>query len=191
MLLSRTPCAQTFPGLPESTLKWQIFARELVIHLQTLLYPTAMPPDASQLKFAEQHLIEIETLKTLSANYTKFLLGELQERLNRELPEHSPFEFGDHGWGLVCDHLFEGWRLVMFTPANGHGGNPHRKFMASVYLNAKAGEPRRQRAASRLTEYDVIPEGRGHWWRCISEDRESAIEGLCKVARAVFGPEPA
>ncbi len=35
---------QLFPNLPGSTFKWQVFAREFVTHLQTHLYPTAMPP---------------------------------------------------------------------------------------------------------------------------------------------------
>lgn len=136
-------------------------------------------------------MVKIEDLKTLSTNYTQFLLGELQKRLGHELPEQPAFEFCERDWGLSCERLYEGWQLGLKTPAHGPGGNPERKFLAMVYLNSKAGEARLQRVGVQLAHLEIEPEGRGHWWTNTHEDRESAIVGLCEIARVVCGSAPA
>ena len=88
--------------------KWQVFAREFIVHLENKLYDPAMTMTERQRKFVENRLREIGDLKRLTDSYTDYLRHELNKRLQRAAPGVS-FQFYQH---------FDGGELLKSGPTD-------------------------------------------------------------------------
>jgi hypothetical protein len=79
--------------------KWQLFAREFVLHLENELYKP--PMTESQAMFIEKHADEITKLKELESDYRDFLQQQIREALTKILPLSS-LSLKDEGWAIRC-----------------------------------------------------------------------------------------
>lgn len=104
-------------GFQHPDSKWQIFAKELILHLENELYDPAMTLTTEQRNFVESNLENISHLKQLFDCYTAELRNELTARLQQEIPSR-PFRFYDRPWDIACDENFAGVvsRFCFYTP---------------------------------------------------------------------------
>jgi hypothetical protein len=177
--------------------KWQVFAREFIVHLENTLCDPAMKMTPAQTQFVETNLPEIRDLRKLYSCYITDLMNELSERLQKELPIGRKFQFFEDDNRLnrlYCDeHIGELWLHLFFqTPAHGPPDS-RRDFVIAAWVKDLTEEQRR-RAEKLLFAKGGDPEGGGQWvgeFHC--HDRPTAVNELCKLAKELFdlwGNEP-
>jgi hypothetical protein len=168
--------------------KWQVFAREFIVHLENKLSNPAMTLKPEQTNFVEANLREIRDVKKLSDCYTAHLRRELSERLQKELPLAREFQFHEENdRGLFCDkHIGQSHLQFLFqTPAHGWA-NSKGDFVISAWVGNLT-EAQRQRAAELLARPDVEYDEHGHWVGTVRFDtRKEAVNALCKLAKELF-----
>jgi hypothetical protein len=176
----RKAFAQAVFDFPYS--KWLIFAREFIIHFENELYNPMMTPE--QLSLVERHLPEVEQIKKMSTDYKQFLLLELKNRLNDEVPGHQ-FETSEENWALRCkDGSCEHWEFTLQLPASLL--NPSRKFQVRVYIGNLTTEQGQQAAQllSPKMKHTSDEDGWEHWDILNGfEERTEALDELCQIAR--------
>lgn len=99
--LKSTLAPEVFTGWSS---KWQVYAKEFIVHLENELYGPIMKMTPEQRAFVEGNLRTIEDIKKLSQRYMADLLSELTSRLRCEVPGRS-FQFWDGHWALLCDEV--------------------------------------------------------------------------------------
>ncbi len=177
------------------TSKWQVFAREFIVHLENALYNPTMRMTPEQTALVEANLQEIRDLRKLSDGYTADLLRELSERLLSERPRKGllarcPFQFEeakDKDWGLVCDeHIGDLYLHFLFqTPAHGEPDSVG-DFVIGVWVKNLT-KAQRQRAAELFSRPGVQPDGGGHWVADLRfKNRPDAVNALCNLAKELF-----
>jgi PD-(D/E)XK nuclease superfamily len=177
--------------------KWQVLAREFILHLENTLYTPAMNMTQDQKSFVEENLREIGDLKKLAESYIGDILSQLAERLKAVIPgiQIKDFEerFGHHfAYGTKGNLLFQLW---FQTPAQ-ETNNRDRKYIISVWLQPLT-EAQRERAAGLLArpghEFCTPPDkgdwvGTTHLINC-----KEAVEALFELTKEVvelLGNEP-
>jgi hypothetical protein len=94
-----------FPGgeSGNSWSKWQVFAREFILHLETELYSTAMTKE--QIEFAETNFAKLLQAKHLAEEYQKHLITSLCESLRESIGVRN-VNVSDKGWAFTfsVDH---------------------------------------------------------------------------------------
>jgi hypothetical protein len=177
--------------------KWQVFAREFIVHLENQLYNPAMIMTPDQTAFVEKNLREIGDLKKLSDCYTADLLRELSARLQKELPSTRKFEFYEKkDFALLCDEYIGQnrlWLQFLFqTPAHG-SPDSRRDFVINAWVGNWT-HAQYQFAAELLTGPDAVAEEHGYSVRENRfQNRAEAVNALCKLAKELFdllGNEP-
>lgn len=168
--------------------KWQVFAREFIVHIENLLYDPTMKMNPDQTDFVEKNLREIADVRKLHDCYVTELCGELAGRVQDEFSGNHEFPFVDKVWALECAARIGDVKLQLrlLTPAVGReDGNSERKYKIQAYVE-RLTEDQHQRATHSLTKYGE-PDGRGHWWgHSHFEHRADAVNGLCKLAKELF-----
>lgn len=158
--------------------KWQIFAREFILHLETELYDSLMTPEDAA--FVEQHAKQIEDARNLADQYVTFLCAELENKLEADTGDKVTAR--DEGWAIRCKS--EAWSahsLAFQTPLK----TPELKFNVSIYLYRPT-DDQFAKAATELTTATPWDEENGAWraWRTPGiASREDAIKELCRFAR--------
>jgi hypothetical protein len=175
--------------------KWQVFAREFIVHLENTLDNPAMKMTKERTDFVEANLREIRDLKKLSDCYTEDLLRELSERLQKELPITRKFQFYEkNNYAFYCDeYIGKLWLQLFFqTPAH-WSPDSHRDFVIAAWVKNLTEEQRQRAETLLLTKGGDLEEG-GQW---VGErhynDRPTAVIELCKLAKELFdlwGNEP-
>ena len=170
--------------------KWQVFAREFIVHLEntpfTLCNPT-ITMETPQIEFVEKNLSEAREFKRLTDCYLAKLARELSERMQKEVSTDRQFVFSEKQahWGLECEF-----------------GDPHFGFLfqtafhlklandSNFVVNAWIGnltEAQQKQATESFS--GGCREGR-IWWvdrnGQFFDKREDAISGLCEMAKKVF-----
>lgn len=175
--------------------KWQVFAREFILQLENTLSNTAMALTPEQTTFVEAKLKDIADLKMLTDCYTKELLDELSETVQKAFPGIG-YQFYD----------FKGYRLqsiltsigglslhfAFWTPAH-EGGNPKREFMIKAWVKSLT-DVQRALSADLFARTPPSYEGGGYWvGECCFTNRSEAIRALSDLAKELFdcwGNEP-
>lgn len=177
--------------------KWQIFAREFILHLENTLYNPAMTMTQEQKDFVELNLREIGDLKKLSECYTEDILHQLSERLKSALPATQLGKFYDqHGrhevYGSKGILRFQLW---FQTPAQ-EINNFDRQYIISVWVSPLT-QAQRERGAGLLArkghEIGEAPEhgdwvGTKHFVDC--REAVDALYELTKEVVELWGNEP-
>lgn len=165
--------------------KWQVFAREFILHLESEICDARMTMTPDQIEFVEKHLLELEEAKAFRDGYILFLEKELQERLRGVVPARQ-CEFRDN-WGLLCHESVGHLHLqFLFQTPSHKNGNDNRKFRIGVWVG---GLTESERAAAQEVLADMEPpsdDSRGTWWIKCFACRDDAVNGLCKLAKQVF-----
>jgi hypothetical protein len=184
--------------------KWQVFAREFIIHIENTLDNPAMKMKPEQTAFVEANLREIRVLKKLSDCHTADLLRELSERLQKELLAPGRFYlYEENNWAFYCKEKIGQLQLefVFHTPLHEPSSDTGRDFFIAAWvknlteeqLNNLTEEQRQRLDKLLFTKGGDIEQG-GQWigkLRC--SDRSTAVNELCKLAKELFdlwGNEP-
>lgn len=181
------------PAFIDSNSKWLVFARELILHLETELYQNIMTLE--QIEFVESHQKQFYQVSQLACEYRTFLKKNLEESLQDALPDHIISAKEDDvfiryyadKWGP--SHL--AWNYDL------EGGEP--KILLTVYFQNPTAAQReialREFKASRIMR-DWHESG-GVWavWRTTKElsSREEAVKELISLGRVMakmFASEP-
>jgi len=177
----------------QSISKWQVIAREFIIHLENRFCNSHM--NANQKSFVEKNLRNIGDIESLSSCYAEDLMGELSERLKKEVGSEFKFEpkydnrlSKNVRWfsskTTVGPIEFELW---FQTPAHAVG-NSTRQF--GVGAGAKLTQLQLQRLETSLRGSPKSPEqeGESYWW--IGErrfrERIQAVDALCVLVKELF-----
>lgn len=169
--------------------KWQVFAREFIVHLKNELYNPALTMTPEQIDFVEKNLQSIKTIKALSNGYASFLQGELGSRLRAVIPKRK-FQFRE-GWALLCDEVATARvriQIAFETPYHYCQDNPERKFRIGFMaygLSDSETEIVRDTLGLRHVPHS------GHCWyespqRFDSDRRQDAVEYLCSLIMGLF-----
>lgn len=186
----RVYCDALKSALPEAFFdsalsKWQVFAREFILHLESEICDARMAMTPDQIEFVEKHLLELEEANALRDGYILFLEKELQERLRGVAPARQ-CKFRDN-WGLLC-HESAGhlrFQFLFQTPSH-KNGNDNRKFRIGAWVG---GLTESERATVQEVLADTEPpsdESGGTWWIKCFDNREDAVDRLCTLAKQVF-----
>ena len=173
--------------------KWQVFAREFILHLENQLYPT-MTMTLEQTAFVEANLRDIGDLKKLSDCYNKDRQRELSERVQMAFPGF-PLQFNDNrSLRLESQTAFIGELRLLFgfwTPAH-ESGNPERMFVIAAWVKGLTASQRQR--ASDLFAKGAEEDCTGHWvGRRSFANRSEAVVALSELAKELFdlwGNEP-
>ena len=162
--------------------KWQLFAREFILHLENELYPPPMTPELAT--EVENYAEEIAEAENLAVQYREFIRQELQHRLENSVSENQ-FNIRED-WRHFCWLGFRcrspQWNnddnnLVLFKPS-GAG----QKYFIQIYL-VNLPEPQLLNATQAL---NLGPVYSGGYWKSNGYDsREKAVADLCKLAQIV------
>lgn len=161
--------------------KWQVFAREFILHMQNELYNPIMTENEAD--FVEKNAEQIAQVKKLDLQYRQFLLEEFRQRLGESLPGHV-ITTKDEPWGISCfsDKLSNS-RFAFWTADT-------RKMHVGVWLlgltseqNEMASDEFKHEQMSRVDErqWQVWKTNPDHGF----DNRKEAIDKLCKVAGIV------
>lgn len=161
--------------------KWQIFAREFILHLENELYQTAMTSE--QAAFVEKHIVQIAQVQNLAKQYPEFLCAELQQALSTSAG--CDFTTKDEGWAIRCNSERWGLTNLAFRPAM---KEKSRRFHLTVYFHGLT--PAQRADAGRvLSDMHHWEEEKGTWqaWCTVAgfETRQNAIIELCRLADVV------
>ena len=163
--------------------KWAVFARELVLHLESELYHITMTED--EVKLVEQHHKEIAALKRLSGEYRAFLAEQLEKSLNAN-PSGLVFTTWHDDWAVRC-RCEQQWgraaELALWSPAT----YPDQSwFGINVYLTG-LDEGKKEQAYKAFS--DLKPSKEGAWLLWMAKpgiaSREEAIREACRLAAEV------
>lgn len=177
------PCAYDSPLHFLTSSKWHLFARELILHIESELYTDVMTTD--QVDFVEKHTDEIVEVQKLMLAYRTFVQHELQSTLEETFPGLS-FQVREEVWP---GHVFA-FRFSAQT-WNGNDGVVFRgergeKVRATVFL-ANICEPRLTEAKSILDPlwaYDLADNDYPSWTSRIGcGTATGAIQELCSFLR--------
>ena len=177
--------------------KWQVFAREFIVHIENTLDNPAMKMTKERTDFVEANLREIRDLKKLSDCYTEDLLRELSERLQKALSPNRKIQFCEmtNHWAFSCDEMIGHLNLEFkfSTPAHGWSSDTGRDFVIAAWVKNLTEEQRR-RAEELLLTKGGDPEAGDQWvGELHCNDRPTAVNELCKLAKELFdlfGNEP-
>src|SRR6266542_4219409 len=122
--------------------KWRLFARELILHLENELYNPPMTPE--QVDFVEGHAAQIAEVQKLAAQYSEFILGELNRRLNNNAPGFT-FDIREEAWRFQCTSPHWGDTEIDLLKPEG----TEQKFSIRVYLK-NLSEPQLSNAKTAL-----------------------------------------
>jgi hypothetical protein len=173
--------SKTFFDSPLS--KWQVFAREFIVHLESEIYNTPMAMTPEQIDFVENHLSELDEAKALWDGYILFLRRELQERLQSVIPART-WEFQAHDWAIARYETAGRLRFRFIFKTPSHTRN--QRFEIGVWVS---GLTESERAAAQEILADMKPpseEEGGYWWFKYVDNRKDAVDRLCTLAKQVF-----
>ena len=164
--------------------KWQVFAREFIVHLENELYNPIMTMTQEQKAFVEENLLAIEDIKKLTERYTADLLSELTTRLQCEVAGNHAFHFYP-SWAFLCNETTGRLRFqfTFQTPAH-EDGNRERSFTVGVFVY-ELSDPDRSRAQS-VIEMKHSLEGSADCWDGTYKSRNEAVNALCRLAKQLF-----
>lgn len=163
--------------------KWQLFAREFILHLENELYDPPMKDE--QVAFVEAHADQLAGAERLARQYREFLPQELKRHLERALAGKTfsfrPVPWPGHVFAFQCTPPeWPGHELNLHKPEGDDG-----KFHARVYLKNLS----EQQLSSALQGFNLgspVIEGPYYRWTSAGCDsRKHAIEELCRLARIV------
>lgn len=173
----RNKFAEAFFHLPYS--KWQVFAREFILHLENELYTPSMTPE--QAAFIENHAKEIKQVQALASEYNQFLQNLLIRSLEEELPDHT-FSIKNEHWALRCYSNNWGQSNIAFWRSD--DANP--TFRATVYL-VNLSETQVAAAHDKMPNTKHWREGSWLAWQTEPgfDSRDEAIAALKKLGSIV------
>ena len=171
--------------------KWQVFAREFILHLENLDTP-AMTMTQDQKNFVETNLRQIGDLNKLAECYTQDILSQLSKQLKKEITGIQFDNFlVNHGHCYAYDNQGR-FQLWFQTPAQ-EENNSDRQFLIKMELIGLT-EGQLNRAAGLFARLGRKPSGAGLW---IGQREFSmcadAVDNLCQLAKeviALLGSEP-
>jgi hypothetical protein len=180
----RAYCAALLKELPligsyHPISKWQLFAREFILHLENELdNPPTMKPE--ELDFVENHWNEIVAVQKLAQGYTYSVREELKQRLDASL---SGFCFNARavGWGFRCGtQRWGNSDVVLLYPHKVH------KFALRAYL-CDMSERQLSDARNKLSHMEIKDCGTYCFWDSLTgyDSRKEAIDALCELAQLV------
>ncbi len=178
--------------------KWQVFARELIVHLEnapdTLCNPTIpMKPETTQ--YVEANLREIRSLQELTDCYRENLGRELTEHMQKAVSKNRQFVFyeRDSRWAFECDEYIGAVRLNFhFQTALHKKLDGDKTFAVNVWIGNLT-DAQLKHATECFS--NGCSEKNGWWiYRCeqFFDKREDAISAICELAKKVldfFGNE--
>jgi hypothetical protein len=175
----REGMATKFFDVPFS--KWQLFAREFILHMENELYNPIMTKE--QLAFVEKHADQITEVKKLAAQYRLSIREELKQRLELSISGHT-FDTSDKGWAYYC--LTPQWGnsfVVLISPEDAG-----QKFKIRAYLKDLS-EQQLSNATQVLNLGQPTFERPSYYLFTSAgfDSREEAIGELCKLAQIVNG----
>jgi len=170
--------------------KWQVFAREFIVHLEnspdTRCNPTiTMRHD--QIEFIENNLSKAREIEKLADCYVENLRLELSERMRKEFPTKGQFNFRNepqNGFFSEGIDIAKAKVTLFFKTAFHKSGIPdEKKFQVSIGLDNLSEAQKKS-----MTDIGLIwdPTERG-WAETKSfDDRVAAMGQLCMIAKKVF-----
>jgi hypothetical protein len=162
--------------------KWQVFAREFILHLENELYINTPSMTHDQVAFVEKHAQQFSKVQQLARQYRVYILEELKRRLEKDGPNQS-FNTRDQGWAFGCTSPQWGKTdIVMFKGEE----DADQKFKIRAYL-WDLSDPQLLKAMHMFENMSYFPEGRYSCWtsRTGYDSSEEAISELCKLAQLV------
>lgn len=180
----------TFFDRPTS--KWQVFAREFIVHLENETFQSGTAMTESQIELVEGRMTDlIEAKKLLEIYHSEHLVRKLDDCMKNAVPT-PPFRgFKNEDWAYTCDDVPPGekWRFVFKTPAQ----EPEvpNKFIVSVWFRDPLTESQRKEALADMARQP--DEAGGQWWMIPFERCHHAILFLGSLATklfAVWAPSP-
>jgi len=173
--------------------KWQVFAREFIVHLEntpfTLCNPT-ITMKTLQIEFVEKNLSEARELRRLTDCYRANLARELSERMQKEVSTDRQFVFSDERdphWGFECNDVFGEAHFGFLFQIAFHRKLAHDShFVINAWISNLTEAQQKQ-----VTELFSRCCREGHdWWADRNgqffDKREDAISALCEMAKKVF-----
>lgn len=175
---------QKMPGIDSYNplSKWQIFAREFILHLENELYDPPMK-DPDQIKFVEEHANQIAEAEKLAKQYRKLIYQELKLLLGKSVPGNITIREDTTwvGYWLVFRCASSQWgnsQIVLYRP-EGAG----KKFEIRVYLENMSEQ---QLSDARRALAHMKESVNGYWDLPTDYDSsEKAIPKLCEQAKIV------
>lgn len=169
--------------------KWQVFAREFILHLENRLYNPAMTLTPEQQAFVETNLREIGELKKLSDAYTLDLKHELSERVQRSFPGIQVQFVDSYNGNFFVSQRANignlGLEFAFWTPSHEHG-NPERKFVVAAWVKGLT-EVQFEQATDLLMRNNTAQDEGGYWMGERSFDnRKDAVDELSVLAKELF-----
>jgi hypothetical protein len=169
--------------------KWDVLAREFIIHLENESKQPAALMTANNFAAVESHLREIGEIKRLYEAYIEYILRELNGAIRLAVPTHS-FVFSDADWALVTPEPAGrlAVQLVFQTPIHEVGNKP-KAFRIAAYVNdLTAGEL--DRINSGLSAISYPADKQWHCWEESFSNSSDAVEGLCALSRRLIALLP-
>ena len=165
--------------------KWQIFAREFVLHLENELY---LPPmTREQVTFVENHAPQITAVRDLATQYSLFIGQELKRRLEMTLQgfifDVLAISWPSHWLTMRCTCQSLGDTEMVLYKLEGMG----QKHFVRVYLKGLS-ERQQPTVEDAFKQMDgPVKEGQYEYWssRRGSDSSEEAITEMCKLAATV------
>lgn len=166
--------------------KWQLFAREFILHLENELYPSPMNPN--HIAFVEAHADELLKAEKLVIEYRSFVRELFQAQIQSTVPEFDFKVIIEEAW---AGHI-GAWRCtspqwrkndMVISKMEGVG----KSYFATVFLSDTS-EPRLTKMREILAPMGMsyVLDGNVYpGWRSSHgyDSVDGAIEELCKVSR--------
>ncbi len=161
--------------------KWQVFAREFVVHLEEELYGSERIMTKEQITFVEQNLHPIGDLKKMLDAYNEFLKAELKERLEAVLPNQG-FVATMRSWGVEClDQRCDKWGFALEMDQQSE-----TRFRAFLWLKGLTDQQYNATVVAILAnmQFSETEEGWKGWGsKTYFTDRSLALKELCDLAQ--------
>jgi len=174
-LALRGKMAEKFFDAPFS--KWQLFAREFILHIENELNNPHMKPD--QADFVEQHADQFAMVQELAKEYIEFICEELKRQLETTVPG-CVFNVKVEWWGFRCSTPQWGRSDIVLLRV--------KDFKIRAYLYFE--DISESHPSSAMAALMFGPTGSGSSYRMWDsvvgfDSRNKAIAELCKCAKVV------
>ncbi len=161
--------------------KWQVFAKEFVVHLEEELYGSERIMTKEQITFVEKNLHSIGDVKKMSDAYGEFLKAELKEHLEAILPNHV-FVAAMRSWGVEClDQLCSKWGFALEIDQRSE-----TRFRAFVWLKGLTDQQYSATVVAIFAnmQFSDTEEGWKGWGaKTYYPNRSLALKELCDLAQ--------
>jgi hypothetical protein len=166
--------------------KWQLFAREFILHLKNELYNPPMKPE--QVTFVEEHAAAFDDAQKLLQQYHDFLCYILIQKLEEALKYQDKIEIAPTSWAILIKSQ-ERWgnAYIAFRPPTKDG---NKGFHISIYPD----EGGLKRGQANENQRKLL-EGMKHneyFWETVDgfKNRDEAIQCFIPKIKLIERPSP-